>query len=341
VSYADSPPTAPFYSYTAPEYITGRYLPISVATTAPLLDNEVLEMLYEGNVQAVTARCVSDPTLIQAVDVNSSATAVHWAALLGHLPVVRELHRLGARMDVGAAASCMQPIHWAVVHGHLDVLQFLIEEVGVSAHAVDVKQTTPLMIAAQYNHTRCIFYLGRQRPDTLHLVDHDSDSAMHWAAYKDSLQCLSMLCSFGLDPAVQDKFGSTALHLAVSRRARRSVKWLLGHEAAPRMMAALDSKGRTPVTLAAEGGDSVVISLVRDFAERLASPEAAGTLYNRALDAEHSLLNMTLFTWNHALEVTESIRNQATQAFGISNGHHVRASGASATPVAPMAPAME
>jgi len=102
--------------------------------------------------------------------------------------------------------------------------------------------TTPLVIASQYDHTVLVFFLVQQRAD-INLLDVYSDSALHWAAYKNNQQTVALLHYLGtpalaLDPPhpltpstpqplnpspspppglpadAADSYGSTPMHLA-------------------------------------------------------------------------------------------------------------------------------
>ena len=183
-------------------------------------------------------------------------------------------------------------------------------------------------------------------PSTLTLKDHDDDSAAHWAAYKDSIESLSTLCSFGVSPSEQDAFGSTSLHLAVQQRAWRSLHWLLEHDEAPRMFAMLDRKGRSPTALAADRGDAAVIELLAEYAECIENPDKAKSLHSRFIGAQLSLHTTSVFTWNYALDVTESTMRHANRLFvgGAQGGAGERGlafDGSPRSPVVPMPPAIE
>lgn len=79
-----------------------------------------------------------DPDVLSARDMHGY-TAAHWAALDGHVSLVRCLVRHSAPVDL----SCLgtqgpRPIHWACRKGHVAVAQVLLQA-GVSVNAADFK----------------------------------------------------------------------------------------------------------------------------------------------------------------------------------------------------------
>ena len=139
------------------------------------------EAIKRGNTTAAKALIAQFPDVLHAVDTADGATAAHWAALFGNTEVLELLLSEGALVDARIDSSGMQPIHWASTRGHVDVVKMLLSK-SSDINEVDIKQTTPLVIAAQYDHTVLVFYLVKHGADISRL-DDCQDSALHWAAY--------------------------------------------------------------------------------------------------------------------------------------------------------------
>jgi ankyrin repeat protein len=198
------------------------------------------------------------PEHARAVD-KEGATVCHWCALSGNLQLLVLVHdTFGAPLDVPASSSGMLPLHWACTRGQLSVIEYLLSTGQCDINGLDVRQTTPVMVAAQYGHRSAIELLTRHGCDAS-LLDQDGDSAMGWAAYKGETGALEALHALGLRPELADAYGSTALHLAAGQGHEEAVRWLLAHESAPRMLTALDGKGRTPLQAARERGRRAVV----------------------------------------------------------------------------------
>jgi len=157
--------------------------------------------------------------------------------------------------------SGMQPLHWACTKGHTDIVRFLLEN-GGSIDSLDIKSTPPLVIAAQYDHTILVFFLIKQRAD-INLLDDCEDSALHWAAYKGNSQTLSLLSYLGLPVDAADAYGSTPLHLAAMRGASNVVEFLLETDKAPKLIKMTDNKGRTPLKVSTERGNTMCTRLLK------------------------------------------------------------------------------
>ena len=83
---------------------------------------------------------------------------------MGNLSVIEWLADSNAPLDTPIESSGMAPIHWASTRGHVDAVRLLLQR-GVHIDSLDSKKTTPLAIAAQYDHTLLVFFLVRERAD--------------------------------------------------------------------------------------------------------------------------------------------------------------------------------
>lgn len=189
-----------------------------------------------------------------------------------------------------------QPVHWASTRGHADIVRFLLSS-GCDIDAVDVKQTTPLAIAAQYDHTVLVFFLVKEGAD-ISKTDECDDSALHWAAYKGNLQTTALLHYLGLPADSCDSYGSTPLHLATSRNAPNVIEYLLDESSADptKLVAAKDNKGRTPLDIAKERGFTLCVRpLVR------ANPDLKTRLMNAFMGTDGSKVMFYFYLINGSL----------------------------------------
>ena len=141
---------------------------IPAAMAASVMQSSPVDLLVaaikSSNIAAVKSMLVQFPQAAHGHDSQDGATPAHWAALFGQVEVLKALAAEGARFDQTVSASGMQPIHWASTHGHTEVVKFLLAQ-GCSVDALDVKKTTPLVIAAQYDHSVLVFFLAKSRAD--------------------------------------------------------------------------------------------------------------------------------------------------------------------------------
>ena len=230
--------------------------PIAVAVATPIPDLSALPLLLRAvnakDRRAVSAHLATYPLHINALDASSGGgAAVHWASLHGDVPMIKLLADAGGQLDLPAENSGMLPLHWACTTGHLEMLSFLLSK-DCDINALDVRQTTPLMIAVQYGHHDVVDALLAQPGCNRTAVDQDGDDAMHWACYKDHAPPIAALYKLGVRPELQDAFGSTCLHLAVGQGSHAAAWWMLKNvpSACEMMLGSRDAKGRTPYEVA-------------------------------------------------------------------------------------------
>ena len=132
------------------------------------------------NTSAAQSLMAQFPKAVHGLDSQDGATPVHWAALFGNMELLETFANADAQLDIAIETSGMQPIHWATVQGHTDIVKFLAAR-GCDINSVDIKKTTPLVIAAQYDHSILVFWLVKEGAD-ISKLDDCSDSALHWAA---------------------------------------------------------------------------------------------------------------------------------------------------------------
>jgi hypothetical protein len=177
----------------------------------------------------------------------SGNTALHESAECGHLPIVQLLMQAGC--DMNAQNYCGEtPLLLATVEGHQDVIQFLIEygadvnmksETGASAllytaicvnsgiaqllldagaevDSIDSEGNTPLLLASKYGHVHIGSLLLKHLGKACNLshMNLASRSALHAAAENNHGEMIEVLLLHGMDAALTDHMGKTALSLA-------------------------------------------------------------------------------------------------------------------------------
>uniref|UniRef100_W5N4W3 Palmitoyltransferase n=1 Tax=Lepisosteus oculatus TaxID=7918 RepID=W5N4W3_LEPOC len=143
-------------------------------------------------------------------------TPAHWAALNGFSDLILCFIECKGAVNLFSQADlALRPIHWAAVNGHIAVVDLLLRA-GVPVDSPDQRGCTPLILAAQFGHSAlCCYLMGKGA--RLDACDCEGDSAVHWAAFKESGHCelTRLLIYAGLSPTQPDHFGQTPLHLAV------------------------------------------------------------------------------------------------------------------------------
>ncbi|KAI1002349.1 hypothetical protein K3495_g5858 [Podosphaera aphanis] len=143
-----------------------------------------------------------------------SNTSLHLAASLGCLPICDLLLKLGHEGSPNAPQISLNenyetPLHLAAHKGHTEVIHLLCVRCPTSILRRDVRGMNALMAAAMGGHDTAVqllltFALGalREQEDPrciLDAVDHDGNTALHYATMYGHLLVLRTLIAAGAD----------------------------------------------------------------------------------------------------------------------------------------------
>ncbi|KAL5331401.1 hypothetical protein ACEPPN_000931 [Leptodophora sp. 'Broadleaf-Isolate-01'] len=82
-------------------------------------------------------------------------TPLHWAAMNGHIEVVKQLLEKGANVAVANSSGGWTPLHQATWNGHVEVVKQLLEK-GANTTVTDSEGRTPLYWAAMNGHVEVV-----------------------------------------------------------------------------------------------------------------------------------------------------------------------------------------
>ncbi|KAL7438432.1 hypothetical protein ACHAXH_003451 [Discostella pseudostelligera] len=157
---------------------------------------------------------------------------LHWAVTEGAIPLVSMLlqhleERPSPSQRRSISASSTSTLMLDENDLASDTAKVKITSTGIDAE--DASGCTPLLIASQYGHPDLAAFLIRRGANP-HAVDSSRDTALHWAAYKGSVEvCGLLLHLLGVEGQLdaQDAFGQTPLHLASLRGNVETVSFLM------------------------------------------------------------------------------------------------------------------
>ena len=190
------------------------------------------------------------PALSLSVEDSSGLTALHYAAMGGHLEVARWLLQHTTLLTAGTTA-----LHCAARFGHEAVVRaFLDEEPGL-VFSRDARGATPLHVAAFYGHVAAVRpLLGVRAADADDVVDAQKESALHKACAAGHPAVAEALLRHGCAARLRNAAGWEPLHLAaVSPAAAALLPLLLAAAPAGDARAAL-ARARAPC----DGGSTVL-----------------------------------------------------------------------------------
>jgi hypothetical protein len=109
------------------------------------------------------------------------ATALHDAAINGHVEIVRLLLQNGAEVNAKDKIG-NTPLHWAASEGHVDILHLLVEN-GANLEAQDVDGERVLHRAAYNGNLPFIQELISRYHVDIYAKDADGRTALSWARH--------------------------------------------------------------------------------------------------------------------------------------------------------------
>ena len=172
------------------------------------------EAARKGNAPAVAALLRGGVSAGAASDKGD--TALHWAAIGGHVAVMEDLIAAGA----GWAVEChwnkfrtaTRPLHWAARGGQVPAIQVLLVA-GANVHAQDTTGSTALHMAGDSGSAEAVDALLAAGAD-VHGKNIRGSTALHWAGHSGRAEAVDALLAAGANVHAKDNGGSTALHTA-------------------------------------------------------------------------------------------------------------------------------
>lgn len=138
------------------------------------------------------------------------ASPVHDAASSGDLAAVQAIVSSDPGQAIAPNVRNDTPIHLAAAGGHADVIRYLLEQ-GVPVDIGDNEGTTPLGVAAIHGDVE-IARLLIDSGARIDAADQNGETPLHWAAYNGQPEFARMLIALGSDVNARKTNGSTPLH---------------------------------------------------------------------------------------------------------------------------------
>uniref|UniRef100_A0A8C6K9Y3 Ankyrin repeat domain 28 n=1 Tax=Nothobranchius furzeri TaxID=105023 RepID=A0A8C6K9Y3_NOTFU len=181
--------------------------------------------------------------------------AIHWAAYMGHIEVVKLLASHRAEVACKDKKS-YTPLHAAASSGMISVVKYFLD-LGVDINEPNAYGNTPLHVAC-YNGQDVVVNELIESGANVNQVNEKGFAPLHFtAASRHGALCLELLVCNGADVNIKSKDGKTPLHMtAIHGRFSRS-QAIIENGAE---IDCEDKNGNTPLHIAARYGHELLIN---------------------------------------------------------------------------------
>jgi len=247
--------------------------------------------------------------------------AIHLAAessRAGALDAVIALLDCGAdpNLPTTAGADKITAVHIAARKGNLDMLKALASR-GAKLNQKDKMARTPAVHAAMNGHAHVLSYLLREGVDA-DQADSSDNTVAHYAAAYGWVECLDVLLAAGADMDAQNSWNTTPVSLAVQ----------MGRVACAAKL--LDS-GRTDVNFRDKNGNTLLLTVIRDFLEGEGNSDPDGEDVGQNTAETSAGLENLPWIAQHLLELP-SVDLNAANTNGVTPLHIIASKDWSSTP---------
>ena len=188
-------------------------------------------------------------------------TLFHYAALHGHLDIIRMLINFGCDASIKGWRG-WTPLHFACKGGHSNVVQMLLSKRSYNLMSVDDNGNLPIHIAATFGHWDIIQMLATDFGCDINIAGEHGWTALHYACQGGHISTVKKLIhELNCYPNKKNsKHGSTPIHIAALYGELDIVRLLV--EEFGCNVNSRNEQGRMPLHAASAGGHSETVSVL-------------------------------------------------------------------------------
>ncbi|KAK5163203.1 palmitoyltransferase akr1 [Saxophila tyrrhenica] len=177
------------------------------------VEQDLMQLARLGELRSIQRLFDTGKYTARSTD-DQGITALHWAAINGHLALCHFLLQSGADVDARGGDAQATPVLWASKRCHLSVVSLLLSH-GADPLIRDDQGYNLLHSATLDGNVFQLVLLLHQPDIPVDVPDASGHTSLMWAAYKGFGACVDVLLRWGADVHATDEMGFTALHWAL------------------------------------------------------------------------------------------------------------------------------
>jgi len=188
-------------------------LPKSTKGVPPTEEMDVTVATQYGKMERVRHLFATENVDVNRPDAEG-CHLLHWAAINNRVELIKFLLSQGALVDQIGGDLLASPLHWATRSGHLESVVALVLA-GADPLLRDKEGLTCVMVAAAFEHKRCLAYLLAKLGDNfdINATDNEGRTAALWSSCRNhEPDCLRLLLGVGASLDVHDSQQRSPLH---------------------------------------------------------------------------------------------------------------------------------
>lgn len=188
------------------------------------MERRLSEAAMKGSVDSLLEILKEEPLILDRIIISCiSETPLHTAAMLGHLPFVKELLTLKAELAAELDFHGAAPLHLAAAKGHAEVVRQLLLADPEICTVRNEDGRTPLHVAAYKGRAEVLGELARVKPEATRVLTDRGETVLHMCVMQNRSGALRAVAEAmaGRDDEIanwKDADGNTVLHIAVAKK---------------------------------------------------------------------------------------------------------------------------
>ncbi|KAL9116978.1 MAG: hypothetical protein Q9187_006490 [Circinaria calcarea] len=230
--------------------------------------------------------------------ISSNVTPLAVAALNGNAECVRELIRLGAKVNPPFTGMWRMPLRETLIASddtqrYVDAVAILLDAGASTDH--DGCSTAPIHMSAHLPNTLGVFL--KHDPGLVHYRDATKHTPLHYATIKRCFESVQILLRHGADVNATDECGFTPLHWACEMSGKNQTKYH-GPGSCPPLPVGGEEDGQNIIRTLRDAGADIDATLFGGMYGPGTTPDSL--LYDIQTDVTEETINFSRFTLDEA-----------------------------------------